>query len=395
MTTASALKDRTVKDLAKMAKKMGISGCTSMRKDELIKTLVREAKKKSRKATAKAATRTTKKKPATKKVAARTTKAAAAKPKTNPTVSRKIQKANANRETRKDLSRPFQTKARKNGEAVKRKPVKRPKLQLGKDRIVVLVRGPYWLHAIWEVSRQSVMRAQAAMAEHWHTAKPVLRLCEIDKSATTSAAETVIRDIEIHSGVKNWYIDVNDPPKSYRVLLGYKAANGKFHALSRSNAVTTPKPGSCDAIDENWSDVAEDYDRVFAMSGGYEEENAASDLRELFEERLRRPMGEPMVTRFGNGAERALGQGSNFAFEVDAEMIIYGATNPDAHVSLTNEPVKLRPDGTFTVRLAMPDRRQVLPVVASSADGVEQRTVVLAIERNTKIMEPMLRDSAD
>jgi len=102
-----------------------------------------------------------------------------------------------------------------------------------------------------------------------------------------------------------------------------------------------------------------------------------------------------MVTRFGNGAERALGQGSNFAFEVDAEMIIYGATNPDAHVSLTNEPVKLRPDGTFTVRLAMPDRRQVLPVVASSADGVEQRTIVLAIERNTKIMEPMLRDSAD
>ena len=223
----------------------------------------------------------------------------------------------------------------------------------------------------------------------------VLRLCEIEKSATTSSAETVIRDIEIHSGVKNWYIDITDPPKSYRVLLGYKAANGKFHALSRSNCVTTPKPGSCDSIDENWTDVAEDYDRVFAMSGGYEEENASSELRDLFEERLRRPMGEPMVTRFGNGAERALGHGNDFIFEVDAEMIIYGATNPDAHVALTGEPVKLRPDGTFTVRLAMPDRRQVLPVVASSADGVEQRTVVLAIERNTKVMEPMLRDSAD
>jgi len=81
-----------------------------------------------------------------------------------------------------------------------------------------------------------------------------------------------------------------------------------------------------------------------------------------------------------------------FRFEVDAEMIVYGATKPDAYVTLAGEPVKLRPDGTFTVRLSMPDRRQVLPVVAQSADGLEQRTTVLAVERNTKTMEPMVRD---
>ncbi len=40
----------------------------------------------------------------------------------------------------------------------------------------------------------------------------------------------------------------------------------------------------------------------------------------------------------------------------------------------------------------MPERRQVLPVVASSRDGVEQRTIVLAIERNTKVMEPVIRE---
>jgi hypothetical protein len=73
-------------------------------------------------------------------------------------------------------------------------------------------------------------------------------------------------------------------------------------------------------------------------------------------------------------------------------MIIYGSTKADAYVSLANEPIRLRPDGTFTVRLSMPDKRQVLPIVASSSDGVEQRTVVLAVERNTKVMEPMIRD---
>jgi len=61
-------------------------------------------------------------------------------------------------------------------------------------------------------------------------------------------------------------------------------------------------------------------------------------------------------------------------------------------VTLGGEPVALRPDGTFTVRLSMPDKRQVLPVVASSSDGVEQHTVVLAIERNTKVMEPLIRE---
>jgi hypothetical protein len=40
----------------------------------------------------------------------------------------------------------------------------------------------------------------------------------------------------------------------------------------------------------------------------------------------------------------------------------------------------------------LPDKRQVLPVVASSADGIESRTVVLAVERNTKTMEPIVLD---
>ena len=74
-------------------------------------------------------------------------------------------------------------------------------------------------------------------------------------------------------------------------------------------------------------------------------------------------------------------------------MIIYGKTKAGSHVTLAGEPVKLRSDGTFTVRMSMPDRRQLLPVVANSRDGAEQRTIVLAVERNTKVMEPMVRES--
>ena len=68
------------------------------------------------------------------------------------------------------------------------------------------------------------------------------------------------------------------------------------------------------------------------------------------------------------------------------------ATEPSARVTLQGEPVKLRSDGTFTMRFSLPDGRQIIPAVANSADGVEERTIVLAVERNTKQLEPMIHD---
>jgi hypothetical protein len=76
-------------------------------------------------------------------------------------------------------------------------------------------------------------------------------------------------------------------------------------------------------------------------------------------------------------------------------MVIYGATDPQGMVSIGGEPVKVRGDGSFAVSLPIPDRRQVIPVVASSRDGSKQRTTVLAIERNTKIMEPINCETDD
>ena len=70
-------------------------------------------------------------------------------------------------------------------------------------------------------------------------------------------------------------------------------------------------------------------------------------------------------------------------------MIVYGSTDPQANVTVGGEPVRLQNDGTFALRMDLPDRRQVLPVVASSRDGTQQRTTVLAVERNTKVMEPV------
>jgi hypothetical protein len=106
-------------------------------------------------------------------------------------------------------------------------------------------------------------------------------------------------------------------------------------------------------------------------------------------------MGNPMATKFGLGAAADRQREREFSFDVGTELIVHGSTEPDAHVTLRGEPVHLREDGTFAVRFTLPDRRHVLPVVASSGDGMQQQTIVLAIDRNTKVMEPVIRDPSE
>ncbi len=264
-----------------------------------------------------------------------------------------------------------------------------------KDRLVVMVRDPYWLHAYWEISRKSMERVKVALGQYWHAAKPVLRVYEVLRDGTTTAIRQPIRDVVVHGGVNNWYIDVQNPPKTYQLDLGYVSPGNRFHCVARSNVVSTPPAAAADSFDKNWADVAKEYDRIFALSGGYSEPEANTELREVFEERLQRPIGDPVASLFGATVIDPLGNDRPFEFEVDAELIIHGVTQPEALVTLRGEPVKIRSDGTFAVRFNLPDRRHVLPMVASSRDGSQQRTVVLSIDRNTRVMELVHRDPTE
>lgn len=252
-----------------------------------------------------------------------------------------------------------------------------------RDRIVLMVRDSYWLQACWEITRASVARAESSLAERWHTSRPVLRLMQVE-DVSNNSAETVQRDISIHGGVDNWYIDVQDPPTRFRVAIGYLTEDEHFHSICRSNIVETPNPGECERLDEHWQDIADDYERIYSLSGGYETDGG--DLKEVFEERLQRTMpsrGEQGQTV----ADPTLLRQNKLPFEVDAELIVFGKTASGSSVSLGGRPVKLQPDGTFTVRMQLPDKRQVLPITAESRDGMRQRTTVIAVERNTKVME--------
>jgi hypothetical protein len=358
--TAASLKDKPVRDLARLAKRQGVQGWHAMRKDELIRALVRKAR-------------------AAKQGVGGRTLASAPPPETaardamrNAVVSQRIAEA------RERLARAKSLVTGPEGGRLPR-PVR--------DRMVLMVRGPHWLHAFWEITPRSVERAKAALGPEWHTARPILRVLQVETGIQASPSERVAREIEIHGGVKNWFIDIREPLRC-RVEIGYRTQSGRFHGLVRSNTVSTPVVSHGDTLDAHWGDIVEQCEKVYAMSGGFSPENNATELRELFEERLQRPMSSA-AARSESNAEDAGTALPGAELQVDAEMLVYGVTQPGMGVMLQGEPVKVHADGTFRVRVDLPNRRQVLPIVTTTPEGVERQTVVIAVERNTKTMEPI------
>lgn len=365
MTTATSLRSQTAKELAQRAKAKGVKGWHSMRKEQLVDALLRvDSKSKSVGKNSRRARRAASGQRVSKASTSRMLNAKSRKGKANPRVNKIIRERTAEQQRRKDLAQLYQA-GKSEG-----------------DGIVLIVRDAYWLQACWSIQPQTVQRCQVALAEEWHQSEPVIRLFKINDRGSTHGVEDFVRDIPVHGGVRNWYIDVDDPPADFRVALGYRTASNRFHLVAKSNTVSTPYPGQADAMKGHWEDIAENYQKFFSQSGGYNDCQNTDELRRMFEEQLQRPMDAPNLTHVSSAYRRG-----NLDFDVDAELIVFGSVEPNTKVSIAGDPVQVQPDGSFSVQLSLPDRRQVLPVVARSRDGSQQRTTVLAIEKNTKFLE--------
>lgn len=362
--TPTKLRSYTAKDLAQMARRNGVTKWHSMRKDELIAVLAQKS----------AGDLELSRTGATVRVS-------------DALASR----AEANRPSAPRQRRP--TAAQKRLATMQRQRLRLQDLSTATpeataDQLLLLVRDPYWLHITWELCPASVARAKTALGQHWHGATPVLRVGRVGDDGAVAAT----RQVKIHGGVSHWYVDVSDPPNRYRAEIGYVDISGEFYSLARSNEVVTPEAGVGEAGEVAWSDVARNADRVYALSGGYTHGGASQELRQALETRLQRPLGRPSETLSVNGA--GVSSESSLHVDIDAELVVRGSTTPHTHLTIQGEPIAVREDGHFAVKLPFPDRRQVIPIVASSADGLHQKTIILGVERNTKALEPRRRDSA-
>ncbi len=72
-----------------------------------------------------------------------------------------------------------------------------------------------------------------------------------------------------------------------------------------------------------------------------------------------------------------------FYMHVNAEIIFYGGTHPDATVTVEGKQIQLAPDGSFRYHFTLPDGDFEIPIVATSPDKVEQRSATLSFKRGT------------
>lgn len=252
----------------------------------------------------------------------------------------------------------------------------------GDNLIHLLVRDPHMLFSYWEIQRDHEARCLQKLGSSWDGVRSVLRVY-----ITSEKNGKAFFDITLQGLARDWYIAA-EPNKSYVIEIGLLHKDGRFVALARSNEVTTPRDGMSEVLDEEW--MAIDFEKMYALSGGFQVGKSSAELQKLMSERLK---GAITSGSGGMSPVRIREKARGFRFELDCELVVYGSTEPDAEVTVQGKAIKLRPDGTFTLRYALPDGRIVVDAAARSADGIETRTIIPIVERKTRRPDPVLKEA--
>ena len=240
----------------------------------------------------------------------------------------------------------------------------------GDTRITLMVKDPWWLFAYWEVSPPTERAVRSQLLPHEIAdLQTVLRVYDVTDVEFPSQPAHHAFDISLSGLASNWYIHTNAPNRSFLVEIGLLTAAGRFLLLARSNRVTAPRFGPSDVIDEEWMITDEMYWKLFGCAPGVGSSPTAwASLlsQKLFSGAWASPgLGGPSRTSALKG----------FWCRVDTDLVIHGATEPRSTVAIQGQPVPVRKDGTFSLRLALPSGEQTIAIDVTSPDGQQTRTM--------------------
>jgi len=254
----------------------------------------------------------------------------------------------------------------------------------GDNRIVILVRDPWWIFSYWEIRRdkeEEILRRIESAGDEKQ--KSVLRIYDVtDVNFNGKNAHTYF-DIDLNGLANSWYINVGKPGRAWIVDIGIVTKKGGFYLLARSNTVKTPRFGMSDQLDAEWMMPEDEYWKMFSLSGGFGVGKGSFEVREMAKRHLEEQLSSGALSS-GASVFRRPPSERKFWLVVNCELIVYGATEADAKVTMQGRPMKLRPDGTFSARFALPDGVQVIPVEATSNDGLDTRRITPTVTRKTK-----------
>ena len=250
-------------------------------------------------------------------------------------------------------------------------------------KIVILVRDPWWIFAYWEIRREKEEEIIKKIKTNGDDpAGTTLRVYDVTDISFDGKNAHSHFDIELRGLPNNWYINVGSPDKSWVVDIGIVTKNGGFYLLARSNTVKTPRYGMSEKLDAEWMTPEEDYWKMFGLSGGFGVGKSSLEVREMVTKRLEEQITSGQVSSSASFYRKM--QDRKFWLVVNTELIVYGATEPDAKLTVQGKEIKLKPDGTFTLRFALPDGKQIIPVEATSSDGKDLRKITPIVTRETR-----------
>ena len=274
-------------------------------------------------------------------------------------------------------------------------------------KVVFLPRDPEWAYVFWEISE-----TDRANAQNQGAIKLCLRLADVTNKNNGEANLGTLQEVVVDSHSTEWYLPIPLGGRDYKVELGYRIGH-KWMSLAFSSSAKVPSLHPSDQILDQF--VPFSLEAPVTTSSESIENNVSYDqpdsgLHErLYQSattkfRTRRvgseecqegtPSEQNLNNESGSGiwasglTESGIGgvpQARSFWLVADAELIVYGATDPSAKLFIEDEEVPLANDGTFRLQVPFRDGIQNYSIKAIDKDGVDSRNITMKFERVTPI----------
>ncbi len=301
----------------------------------------------------------------------------------------------------------------------------------GESRIVLLPRDPQWAYAYWDISNdhKEELRRQGGQ-------QLALRLFDVTDVDIKRQAPHSLQEYGCDEMAREWYLPVPVSDRDYILEIGYRTWDGRWLMLAQSASMRVPPVYPSDWVEDhfvtvNWDEALEGktvltlvppinkagdaaaaaagsvdlHTEFFNLAGDIESQRIAGSLYGSMQHLPGSaphldtissyvfPSGVGMwampnfsglnMSGAGFSGDLIKPQPRKFWLIADAELIVYGATEPDATVYVDGKPIQLSPDGTFRFQMSFQDGELKFPIFAVAADGEQNRSINMEFERQT------------
>ncbi len=276
--------------------------------------------------------------------------------------------------------------------------------EVAKTNLVFLPRDPDWAYVFWQISEDDRDKAKSLGAN-----KLCLRLYDVTGVKNGDFNQGTLREIAVDSYSTEWYLPIPVPDRDYKVELGYRYGF-KWMSLAFSSAGHVPSSQPSEQIldkfvpfnlespaetnlaitNPNESEINGLHERLYQAATTYSKRSRTGS--EEFMESTNSTSPGPYQNESGAGIWSSglndSGAGiSNRSFWLvaDAELIVYGATDPSATLTIGDERVPLASDGTFRLQVPFRDGSQNYEIKAIDSSGEQDRSITMRFDRNTPV----------